>query len=155
MQITFVSQWQTHIKFNGRAPRTLEELAIARADYEHGRRLAEVKKLAPKLALLAPFLPALAEAGADIARREFSLYKDGNGLAIRVMSEVMSGDNKLFDALLALGFREVDRYRWAGDRGDAMVTLKHGRALLVKIDVRSAVASPVAAESQRTPATHT
>jgi hypothetical protein len=46
---SLVEPWQTHLRINGRAPRTLIELCIAQADYEHLRRLAELKEIAKKL----------------------------------------------------------------------------------------------------------
>jgi hypothetical protein len=124
-------QWQTHLKFAGRAPTTLEELAIAKADYEHRRRLAEIKAIRTKLALLEEFLPALAQRGIQLQHRDISTWDHGKTL--RIQAPVLERDGKLLQVLLELGFREIERKSY-GSR-DEQVTLKHGRSLLVAIDV--------------------
>jgi hypothetical protein len=134
----------SYLKFNGREPRTLEEVAIARADYEHRRRLAEIKAIAKKLALLNEFLPALAEYGVNIGSRNITTWD--NGKTLRFTSPISGFDNRLFDALIALGFKEVERKD--SFRDEQTVTIKHGRALLISIDVKKAAAS--AAESAKT-----
>lgn len=125
-----------YIKFAGREPRTLAELQIARADYEHRRRLAEVKAISAKLAQLDPFLPALAERGVKLCFRNIT-SSDG-GKTVRIYGPAMGADNALFDALIALGFKEVERRD--SFRDEQTVTLKHGRALLISIDVKKVVA---------------
>jgi hypothetical protein len=134
----------SYLKFNGREPRTLEEVAIARADYEHRRRLAEIKAIAKKLALLNEFLPALAEYGVNIGSRNITTWD--NGKTLRFTSPISGFDNRLFDALIALGFKEVERKD--SFRDEQTVTIKHGRALRISIDVTKAAAS--AAESAKT-----
>jgi hypothetical protein len=129
-----------YIKFQGREPRTLEELAIAKADYQHRRRLAEIKALAKKLALLDAHLPALAERGIKLGHREINTW-DG-GKTLRFTSFGGDCDKKLFDALIALGFKEVERKDSISD--EQTVTLKHGRALLVSVDVKKPAAASAA-----------
>lgn len=121
-----------YIKFAGREPRTLEELQVARADYEHKHRLAEVKAMRTKLALLDPLLPALAERGIQLARRTFCAWDGGKVLSI-LTGTFEKNDDKLRDALLALGFKEIERKNYFG-RTDHVV-LKHGRALMVRLEV--------------------
>lgn len=129
-----VDQHQAHLKFANREPRTLHELAVARTNYEHERRIAELGAMAKKLSLLDEHLPALAEHGITFSRRDISTT-DG-GKTLRILPEVFSlRDDKLYAALIALGFREVDRSSYRKDAEFEQVTLKHGRALLVKIDV--------------------
>lgn len=124
-----------HIKFQGREPRTLEELAIARADSEHRHRLAEVKAMRAKLALLEQFLPALAERGIKLADRKLSLWHGGKVLRIESRAST-SSDNKLHAALIELGFREISRkHLW---RDEYTVTLQHGRWLAVSFLVTEA-----------------
>jgi len=129
-----VDRWSAHLTFNGRAPATLEELMIARAEYEHRVRLAEIKAMRAKLALLEPFLPALAEQGIRLADRKIHTYDHGKTL--RIPPPLFGDDSKLAAALLGQGFREIEREPYG--HGRASLTLKHGRALLVKIDVREA-----------------
>lgn len=122
----------SYIKFQGRAPRTLEELLVARADNEHKRRLAEVKLLAKKLALLDEFLPALAQLGAKLQYR--SINSTDGGKTIRIWGPAHGPDNTLFNALVALRFKEIERRD--SFRDEQTVTLQHGRWLRVEIDVR-------------------
>ncbi len=130
------------IKFAGREPRTLEELAIARADYEHRRRLAEIKAMSKKLALLDAFLPALAERGIKLNRRDITTY---DGKTLRMPEPMFERDNKLSAALIDLGFREIERKDIFRD--EQTVTLKHGRALLISLTVKKAPVEPVGAPS--------
>lgn len=131
-----------YLKFQGREPRTLEELQVARADYEYRRRLAEVKAMRARLALLDPFLPALAERGVKLCYRNISSHDSGKTL--RIYGPMHGADNALFDALIALGFKEVERKD--SFRDEQTVTVKHGRWLVVSVDVKKAAAP--AAEQQ-------
>lgn len=115
----------------GRLPRTLEEVLMVRAEIEHRRRLAEIRTAAPKLALLSEFLPALAERGILLTGREIHSW---NGKELRIRPNIMTRDDKLFDALVAMGFSEVERKKYTIDD---IVTLKKGRSLLVIIEVTS------------------
>ncbi|BEP50541.1 hypothetical protein [Variovorax sp. V116] len=130
-----ISDWQKHLKVNGREPKTLEELAVAKADYEHGRRLAEIKALRAKLAALDQFLPALAERGIQLAHRDLCTYDHGK--TVRIQTAMCSRDDKLFSALIDLGFREIERKDWGTK--EEQVKLKFGRSLVVTIDVTKAV----------------
>jgi hypothetical protein len=116
-----------HIKFQGREPRTLEELALARADYEHRSRVAEIKALAKKLELLQEFLPVLAERGIKLARRRLSSWDSGK--TVRIESAIGGTDNALHAALLDLGFKEIERSHLY--REEHTVKLQHGRWLVV------------------------
>lgn len=119
-----------YLKFAGREPRTLEELAIAREECRHRGRLAEVKRLAKKLALLDAFLKPLADRGVKLSRYDYQSFDQGKTL--RIMSALMQPENALHAALLELGFKELERKDWG--RTD-VVTLQHGRWLVVAIDV--------------------
>lgn len=141
---SLLTKWETHLKVDGRAPRTLEGLLIARAEYAHRERMAEIKSIAAKLALLAPFLPELHRRGLRIAERDIASLDRGK--TVRIRAPMLQTDEALYAALVDLGFREIERSTW-GFRDD-LVTLKHGRSLLVQIDVKKKVAEPVAAESQ-------
>lgn len=129
----------SYIKYNGREPRTLEELAIALANNEHSRRLAEVKSMRARLALLDKCLPALAERGIKLWARD--IHAHDRGKTLRIYGPMMGADDKLHAALLDLGFKEVERQDTVL-RTDT-VTLKHGRWLAVTIDV-SKPAAPAA-----------
>lgn len=126
-----------HLKVNGRAPRNLEELAQSRADYQHRTRLAEIKAMAPKMALLSPFLELLAARGVALAEREITRWSCSE---LRIQPQFCARDDRLHAALLELGFREVARREFICED---LVTLKHGRNLLVRIDV----SKPLPAES--------
>lgn len=132
---SLIGPFQDHLKFHGRPPRTLAEKLQARADWEHARRTAELKKLAAKLALLEPLLPQLAALGAPVHDRDITLWHVHAGpAALRIPPSIFSNsDDKLHAALLSLGFREVE----ASAYGNATegVTLKLGRALLVRITI--------------------
>jgi len=137
-----ISQWQKHLKIDGREPRTLQELALAKAGYDYHRRVAEIKAISTKLALLDELVPALAARGVVFAHRDFTTYNGGKTL--RMLPCAMTRDNTLHEALLAVGFREIGRRDWG--RGEEMVTLKFGRSLVLEIDVSKA-AAPAAATS--------
>lgn len=127
-----------YIKFNGREPRTLEELAIALADNEHRRRVAEVKAMRKRLALLDEFLPALAARGIKVWARD--IHSNDAGKTLRIYTSLFVGtDDKLHAALLDLGFREVERRQNARD---VTVTLQHGRWLVVSIDIKKPAEPP-------------
>lgn len=130
-----------YIKFAGREPCTLEEVAIAKADYEHRRRLAEIKAMSKKLALLDEFLQALAERGIRLGSRDIGSWDSGKTLRFTCFS---ISDDKLYEALIALGFKEIQRKDWGSGLREQSVTLKHGRALVVSMDVTKA-AAPTAA----------
>lgn len=141
-------RWHSHLKFNGREPRTLEELAIARADYEHKARLGTIKKVSAKLALLQPFLDPLRAAGIDLAKREFDTLDGGKSLRVRTV--LFSKEDELHAGLLKLGFREIERKDWGGN--DDLVRLKHGRALVVEINVAKAQPAATANATEQVPA---
>lgn len=130
-----------YLKFNGREPRTLSELAIARADLEHRRRLAEIKALEAKLALLDAHLPALAERGVSLANRELNTHDGGKTIRVFPPFSSSSDDSKLLASLLSLGFREIERRHRYGDNWS--VKVKHGRWLVVDLDIKTP--APVAA----------
>lgn len=133
-----------YLKFNGREPRTLAELATAAADHQHRTRLAEIKAMAGKLALLDAFLPALIARGIRLQYREIHLLNKGK--ALRIHSVVLTPDDALYQALTEQGFREIAREEsWRGSKTD-QVTLKHGRALHVVIDVSKLPPQPAPAQ---------
>lgn len=120
-----------YFKYQGREPRTLEELAITLADNEHSRRLAEIKAMRARLALLDQFLPALAERGIKVWARD--IHSNDRGKTLRIYPGTFSNnDDKLHAALLELGFKEVER---KPNTRDDTVKLQHGRWLVVSIDV--------------------
>lgn len=129
----------SYLKFNGREPRTLQELALARAERNHRIRLAEIKAMAPKLALLDELLPALAARGVTLSHRDAATL-DG-GKTLRVM-HAFGADNKFCEALMAVGFKEIDRRD--SFRDEQTVTLKHGRSLLIQLDVKKPAATTAA-----------
>ena len=132
VRLRLVEPWQTHLKFNGREPRTLLELGIAQADLEHRRRPAELKSIAKKLEQLEAVLPALAEQGIKIHQRDFRTYDNGKTI---LLSAYFGVDDKLHQALLGLGFREIERKETHfGTRTDN-VKLKQGRSLVVAMEV--------------------
>ncbi|MDP3651069.1 MAG: hypothetical protein Q8R67_05230 [Rhodoferax sp.] len=128
---SLVKTWQTHLRFNGREPRTLYELGVAVADHQHRQRLADLKAIAKKLELIDALLPALDAQGIHIAGRE--MYSLDSGKTIKITNYVYP-DDKLHQALLALGFREVERKElYTGARTDH-AALKQGR-LTISIEV--------------------
>lgn len=140
-----IGNFQDHLRFQGRKPRTLAEKLQAQADWDHGYRTAQLKRLADKFALLEPFLPHLAELGTPVHNRTFDLWHTKGGPTLGIQPSVFSGsqgDEKLNDALLHLGFKEVERTSYTACSLDTVV-LKHGRSLRVRIHVstKPAVAS--------------
>lgn len=128
----YADVYRDHFK---RVPTTLADLAACREELSYRRRIAEVRTLAPKLALLDALMPQLAPATvADLARRDFMRrHVDGIGVVLRLLPGVFSRhDDKLQAAFLAVGFREIARRTSAGNDE---VTLKHGRALFIMLDV--------------------
>lgn len=133
-----------YIKFGGREPRTLEELAIALADNEHRQRLAEIKNMRARLAQLDEFLPALAARGIKLWPRE--IHGHDRGKTLRIYSGMFErNSDKLHAALLELGFREVKRESRPTMTFDT-VTLQQGRWLVLQIDVTKAP-EPAATEA--------
>jgi hypothetical protein len=124
--------YQGHLKLVGRTPGTLGELQQAYAEQEQRRRAAELKAIAPKLAQLDAFVPALAERGISLVCRTFSTWDGGKSL--RLQDHVFTKDNQLLDALLALGFKEVERKD--AYRDEETVKIKHGRSLVLVLTVR-------------------
>lgn len=143
-----IKEWQLHLKIEGREPRTLQELALAKAGYDYHCRLAEIKAISAKLALLDELVPALAARGISFAHRDFTTYNGGKTL--RMHPCALTRDNALHDALVALGFREIERRDWG--RGEAMVTLKLGRSLVLEIEVKKAEAPAAAPSAETVPA---
>lgn len=139
--------WGSHLKIAGRAPRTLEELAIARNDYEHRGRAAEIRAMRPKLELLNVFAKPLWDKGIKLG--DYRITTWGRGKELRLSGSLFSPETKLHAALIELGFREIERKDYGG-RTD-LVTLKHGRSLMVMIEVakNAPVEAPVT-----TPTTH-
>jgi hypothetical protein len=130
-----------YVKFDGREPRTLAELAIARADYEHRRRVAEIKAMAKKLALLDELLPALAERGIRLNHREITSHD--RGATLRIHEPIFERDDKMHAALLELGFKEVGRTDFL--QREDHIKLQRGRWLVVEI----AVSKPAAAGASK------
>lgn len=128
----YIEPWQTHLTHQGRAPRSLLELGLAQADYEHRSRVTLLKSLSKKLTLLEPLLEPLAAKGIRLARREFTSYDQGKTLRIQTLV-CQHHDDALHAALLELGFAEVERKVWGS--GADQVTLQLGRWLRVAIDV--------------------
>lgn len=128
----WISTFRDHF---GRTPTRMADLQICQEELRYRRRIAELKTLAPKLALLDELLPDLAKLGVDLSRRDVHLRKeDGIGVVLRFIPDVFSrGDDKLRDALIAIGFREIERKHLGGD---AQIILKHGRALHIMLDVK-------------------
>ena len=126
-----LASWQSHLRIGGRAPRTLAEIARAQADYEHRRRVAEIRAMAPRLAKLDELMPAIQAKGVELHTREITSYDRGKTLCVR--RPIMSYDDKLHAALLELGFVEVERREWSGEID---VTLRHGRSLRVKVSIK-------------------
>ncbi|MDY0748527.1 hypothetical protein SNE35_28765 [Paucibacter sp. R3-3] len=141
-----VEDWQSHLKFAGREPRTLAELAVARADHEHRSRLAEIRKLGTKLTQLDAFIAPLAAKGIKLNQRHITTYDDGK--TIRVQTAMgQRNDDALHQALLELGFREIERSHMYSTTD--MLTLKHGRSLFVKIDVSQFSTGQAATDQHR------
>lgn len=128
--------WQKHLTIAGRAPRTLEELAIAKNDYAHRTRAAAIKAMREKLALLEAFARPLWDRGIMIRDRDIEPWTMDRKV-LRIQSPLFNADDKLHAALIDLGFREIARKDWG--RTD-VVTLKHGRALMVAIEVSKCAA---------------
>lgn len=123
-----VPDYEAFLRFAGREPRTLAELAVARETVRHERRLAEIKAMAKKLQLLEAFLPALAERGIKLSTRTFNSWDQGKTVRIESRAST-SADNQLHEALIALGFKETERKHLYRD--EHTVTLQHGRWLVV------------------------
>lgn len=140
LPMRLVEDYEAHVKFQGREPRTLEELAIARADNEHAQRLAEIRRMSAKLALLQEFLPVLAQRGIKLARRKLSLWDSGKTL--RIESTISGTDNALHAALLELGFKEIERSHLYRD--EYTVKLQHGRWLAVSFVITAPAAQGAA-----------
>lgn len=126
------SKWQSHLKFAGRAPRTLTELAVARCDAAHRARMIAIKAMAAKLALLDQFAEPLFRLGVSIADRDVHTTDGGKVLRLYPLHFKLTDDD-LHLALSTLGFREVLRRSGAGCCD--LVNMKHGRALVLAIDV--------------------
>ena len=139
-----IEPWQTNLKFNGREPLNLYELGIARLDHEHRHRLAELKSITKKLEQIDAMLPTLAAQGIKLSDREFRSYDGGKSIMLHTG---FTSDDKLHQALLAFGFRELARKElYTGARTDR-VELKYGRSLVLSLEVsKLPLAQPASAE---------
>lgn len=122
-----------------KTPQGLQAQAEEQANQDHSRRLAELQALAPLLARLDAFAPALAQAGLKLYPRSITLYTSTVG-GRRSVKQLRIDTGGLFDsaapqrwldALVAAGFREVQR---DGLDFGGSALLKHGH-LLVRVDL--------------------
>ncbi|MDR3409666.1 MAG: hypothetical protein P4L87_01770 [Formivibrio sp.] len=127
-------------------PQTFQQRLLAHELTRHKQRLAEIKKQEPKLRLFEPIAIALAERGLEVALGwSISDYPHD---ALRITRGSLTGyDQKLYDALVEMGFKEVSR------RGNYYVSvhLKMGRLTLAltieEVPVKSAdVCTPATQE---------
>lgn len=127
----WISLYRDHF---GRVPKTLADKNAMDEERRHRQRMNEIKAMTPKLALLDALLPALAEHGIKLNHREITPRReDSLGVVLRMYPTAFNlADDKLHAALLAIGFREVARNHVLGTD---TVTLKHGRALHLQIEV--------------------
>lgn len=123
-------------------PTSLQAQAEERANQDHTRRLAEIRAMAPLLARLDAFVPALRERGLEVYPTGVQLhteYRDGKQQ--RVLRIDTSGildsrkPGRWLEALLALGFTEVSRTTGVVPQA----VLRH-RHLLLKVDVPESAA---------------
>lgn len=112
---------------------SLQAQAEQRATEDHARRLAEIKAIAPHLARLDAFIPALAAAGLTVYTDSLHLRIEWQGpRRLKVLRLATSGTlddtlaSKWHAALLALGFTEVKRTADAYPQA----LLRHGSLLL-------------------------
>ena len=119
------------------APQPLSDQLLA---YEHGRhadRLATIKRLGARLALLDAFMPALATAGVVLNLDDL---RDWGGKTIYLGSGVLdhSRNAKLVNALLAGGMRVAERKDYDFGAKDVRLELVKGRLRVsITIDGRS------------------
>jgi hypothetical protein len=113
-------------------PATLQAQAEDQADREHTRRLAELQTLAPLLAGLQVFLPALADKGLRVYPSQLHLQRERDSAGrlqnqLRLRTDATFSGNattRWLDALLGLGFVQLSQ-------GPFSITLKRGRLVLV------------------------
>lgn len=127
----WISLYRDHF---GRVPKTLADQTTMNEERRHRQRMGEIKAMAPKLALLDALLPDLATHGVRLGHRDITPRREESlGIVLRMYPTVFhQADDKLHAALLAIGFREIAR---SNVLGTDTVTLKHGRALHLQIEV--------------------
>lgn len=118
--------------------RTLAESLLA---YEHGRhadRLAAIKRMGARLALLDAFMPAIAAAGIVLNLDEIHDYRVGKTIYLGSGFPDHSRNAKLANVLLACGMRVADRKEYDYGHGDVRLDLVKGRLRVsLSIDGRS------------------
>lgn len=89
-------------------PQTFHQRQLAHEHLRHKQRLAEIAKQESKLRLFEPIAVALAERGIEVALGwSISDYPHD---ALRITRGSLTGyDQKLYDALVEMGFKEVSR----------------------------------------------
>lgn len=129
-----------------RTPTSLQAQAEERANQDHSRRLAEIKAMAPLLARLDAFVPALKDQGLTVYVDGVRLYtQDRHGKRERLLRIDTCGvldsrqPARWLHALLELGFTEVRR----SEPPVPQVTLRHGH-LRVIIDAPETAAQKAA-----------
>lgn len=128
--VRLVSEWEAaSVKYEGREPRDLRELLIAREDRRHRSRLDEVARMGKKLELLQEFVAPLHARGIELSRYEYQVWDQGS--VVRMFGALMQPEDKLVAALQELGFKQIEQKDWG--RTD-VVKLRHGRWLVLAID---------------------
>lgn len=135
VETPYVGPYQDHLRYQNREPRTLEELLLARADYEAKKRRTEIKALSGKLKQLDPFMAPVLAAGVRLSYRDIGTWDGGKTLRIQAPISGKERDAKLLQILLGLGFKEISRRTYGTLHPEDDVTLKHGRSLVLTVVV--------------------
>jgi hypothetical protein len=125
---------------------SLQAQAEDRANQDHNRRMAEIKAMAPLLARLDAFVPALHDRGLEVYVSNLQLHTEYmNDRRVKVLRIDTCGmldsrrPARYLETLLAAGF--VEEHRSEGVMPQAI--LRHGH-LRVKVDVPSTTAQRAA-----------
>lgn len=128
---------RSRVQPSAETERTLAESLLA---YEHGRhadRLASIKRMGARLALLDAFMPAIAAAGIVLNLDD---VREWGGKTIYLGSGLLdhSRNAKLANVLLACGMRVAERKEYDYGHGDVRLELVKGRLCVsLSIDGRS------------------
>ena len=125
-------------------PATLYESALHKEHARHANRLATLKRMRARLALLDAYMPALKAAGLHLLIDDITDW-GGKDLCVRTTYFISPKETqRLLDTLLAQGLKEVERRHHGAT--DTVIVGKGRLRIVVSVDMprdTAATAAPV------------
>lgn len=121
-------------------PATLHEAAMRLEQVRHADRLAALKRMEARLALLDAYVPALKAAGLSLLISEIN---DWGGKELYIRSTYFTSPaetQRLLDVLLSEGMKEVERRHYGPT--DTVIVAKGRLRLVLSVDLPRAASFP-------------